>query len=471
LANRFQNPFPQFFNSTPAVYASGTLTFYASGTSTPLATYSDRSLSSANDNPLTLNSAGRPSVAIFLQDLAYKVVLKDSSGTEIWSADPVYSSDFSAQARFNSGSGSPNGSVAGTAGSASADADVYWDFTNNVLYVCTTTGTSVTAVWTAVNSSSATPVIPVPQGYLTPTSGTPVISSDVSAGTSVYYTPFVGNLCPIYNGSVFLPFTFTEKTLTLAAQHVADTHYDVFAFLDSGVVTIGTGPAWSTNTAGSGARGTGPGTTQLTRVTGLWTNAVSMTARNGSTTYTVAANQGTYLGTILIDGTNGQITCHTSAGQTRRFAIWNAFNRQPITLRVVDSTASWSYTTNTIRQSNGATGNVAKALCGLAEESIAAEFSQAIELEASDANTTADSHIGIGVNSTTTMSGRRGRLKAVFNITSAPKILASISAGHIVVPALGLQNINCLETCPDAGLSNVHYGTSDYMLMTVSWRG
>lgn len=87
-ANRFQNPNEQFLDATGQPYSGGFLYFYSSGTSTPLATYSDSGLSIANTNPVVLDSAGRAG-SIFLQAQLYKVVLKDSSGVQIWTEDPV----------------------------------------------------------------------------------------------------------------------------------------------------------------------------------------------------------------------------------------------------------------------------------------------------------------------------------------------------------------------------------------------
>lgn len=87
-ANRFQNPNEQFLDATGQPYSGGFLYFYSSGTSTPLATYSDSGLSIANTNPIVLDSAGRAG-SIFLQAQLYKVVLKDSSGVQIWTEDPV----------------------------------------------------------------------------------------------------------------------------------------------------------------------------------------------------------------------------------------------------------------------------------------------------------------------------------------------------------------------------------------------
>lgn len=389
MAGRFENPFPQFFNSTPAVYASGVLRFYASGTSTPLSIYSNEGLTTGAATSITLNSAGRSSTDIFLQDLEYKVTLEDSSGNIIWTADPVSARDSSYVAKTITGSGSPNGSVAGTAGSSSVLPDFYWDYTNSILYVCTTTGSSSTAVWTAVNSSAATPAVPPPQGRLTLTSATPVTTADVTTSAAVYYTPYVGSLVPIYNGASFVPTTFAELTLTLVASHAANTNYDVFVFSDSGVVTIVTGPAWTSDTG----RGTGAGTTELTRISGLRVNAVSMTGRNGSTTYTIAANRATYLGTFRTTGSNGDAV----DSAVKRF-VWNCYNRAPRKLVRTETTASWNYTTATFRQANNSTSNQVAVVQGLDEDVVN------VSVIASANNSTSTlriAQIGIGLDSTT----------------------------------------------------------------------
>lgn len=152
MVNRLNDPDLQFCDATGAPYAGGFLYFYATGTSTPLATYNDPDLAAphANSNPIELDSAGRAG-AVFLQELAYKVVLKDSSLNTIWTMDPV-STDFTPKARFLTYAGNPNGNVAGTAGSASTNADSVWDRTNNALYVCTTTGVAASAVWTLAST-------------------------------------------------------------------------------------------------------------------------------------------------------------------------------------------------------------------------------------------------------------------------------------------------------------------------------
>lgn len=477
---RFANPYPQFEDSTPTLYSGGKLFFYAAGTSTPQNTYTDAGLTSANTNPVILNSAGRPATDIFLQDLGYKVVLEDSSGNLIWTADNYTSRDSKLIAKTVTGNGSPNGSVAGTAGSASILPDFYWDFTNAILYVCTTTGSSSTAVWTAVNAASAAAIVPPPQGYLTLTSGTPVITGDVTAATSVFYTPYVGNLVPIYNGSSFIPTTFAEQTLTLSSSHAASNIYDVFMFNNSGVPTVVTGPSWSAGTsgnitAGSCARGTGAGGTTLTRVGGILTNAVQITGRNGATTFTIGANLATYLGTIFMDGTNGQISCHVTYGQSRKWGVWNAYNRVPLQIKAGDGTATWSYTTNTIRAANGSSANSITVLQGLPEESY--EFATTARVTSANlaASQTSGGIVGIGFNSTTAISGQQGEyiIGGGSGVTgnAINSLNFSLYGKYVTTPSLGINVITALETSGGVITSATYNGGEANMLLTAKWRG
>ncbi len=471
MANRLFSPNQQYSDTTGLPYAGGSLTFYASGTSTPLATYSNRALSIANTNPVVLDSAGRAG-DIFLQNLAYKVVLADVNANVIWAADPVYSSDFSTTASFLSGAGSPNGVVAGSAGSPTVPASVYWDTTNNILYVCTTTGTTLTAVWTAVNASTAAAVVPPPQGYLTLTSGVPIIPSDVTAATSVFYTTYVGNLVPIYNGSSFIPTVFTELTLALNAAHAASNIYDVFVFNNVGVPTIVTGPSWSAGTggnitAGSCARGTGAGGAALTRINGILTNTVQITGRNGATTYTINANLATYVGSLFMDGTNGQISNYVSFGQSRKWGVWNAYNRKQLFIKCGDPTASWTTAPVTWRQSRGDATNFIQIFSGLAEEQFDLRFTQMAT--SSVGVSTSDAQIGIGYNSTTVLSGREGQ--QLFISTGNNTLRTTMSAEYNAPPALGLQKINSLEQSANGAVNNTYHGTDVFMLLSARYFG
>lgn len=81
----------QYFDNSGNPLNGGKLYFYVSGSgqTTPLDTYQDVGLTVANTNPLVLNSAGRPSVAIFFQPLSYEIVCTTSAGTQLWSVDGV----------------------------------------------------------------------------------------------------------------------------------------------------------------------------------------------------------------------------------------------------------------------------------------------------------------------------------------------------------------------------------------------
>lgn len=190
MSQLLHNPVFQFVDSTGAPYAGGSLTFSASETSTPLDTYPTAADAvagtNANSNPITLNSAGWPAVAIFLKNLPYRVVLKDSSGNTIWTRDNVTTTDFGSVTITKVGSGNPEGSVAGTAGSSGVLPTLYWDYTNNILYVCTSTGTTSTAEWTAVNPAGS-------QTFWTIADRVSAAPSPADAGTSYIISSSFGS--------------------------------------------------------------------------------------------------------------------------------------------------------------------------------------------------------------------------------------------------------------------------------------
>jgi hypothetical protein len=170
MSNRFINPNPQFLDDNPNVYEGGKLYFYITGTTTPTDTFADNILSVANPNPLTLDASGRSPVSIWLDPaVTYKVILKDSADVTVWTRDPVVDPAANAVASVQVYPGNPNGNLAGNQGAVGGSgASLAWDITTNLLYVCTTTGTAATAVWTQVAASLAGAVSMI--GVLSPTS-------------------------------------------------------------------------------------------------------------------------------------------------------------------------------------------------------------------------------------------------------------------------------------------------------------
>jgi hypothetical protein len=318
-----------------------------------------------------------------------------------------------------------------------------------------------------------------PHGRLTPTTGTPVLTTDATAQATIYYTPYTGNLVPIYDGAAFTMQAFSELSMAMGGNYAADSIYDCFVFNDSGTLRLGIGPAWTTSTAGSGARGTGAGTTELQRINGLWTNKVSMTARYANaSTVTVAANCGTYVGSIYTDHTAGQVSCHFAYGQNRKFGVWNAYNRVPIMLKAGDGTASWTYGTATWRASNNApasfatgsynvgSGTVSNGILiftGLAEEDALAQFTQKYSTNTTNV---AAKGFGIGLNSTSAQSGLYVQGSATNGVQQSvgPATLT-------IAPNLGLNVVTSVENITASGDTTTILGTEAHALLTAIYRG
>jgi hypothetical protein len=223
--------------------------------------------------------------------------------------------------------------------------------------------------------------------------------------------------------------------------------------------SVGNG-AYLAATGTFSSRGNGAGTTQISKSGGLYTNAVQITAYNGVTPYTINAGLATYLGTIFIDTVAGQVTCHRSAGQARRWGVWNAFNRKNIVLRVSDPTVSWTNTTvNSYLVTNLDNNNSMRVALGLPEEPIDFSYTQNATgtslflrmvigyASANEASGTVTSHV---IGTTTTPVGGRN------SYTSSPTI------GAITIFELFMQVMA-------AGTMTLR-GGSDDCLLTANFR-
>ena len=176
-------------------------------------------------------------------------------------------------------------------------------------------------------SAASDPALSVAEGRLTATTNTPVTTADVSGATSIYYTPYVGDKIALYDGSSWNIRTFTQITISLSG-FTAIKPYDVFAYDNSGTVTIET-LIWTNNT---------------TRATALaYQNGVL--SKSGATTRR-------YLGTVYINASGGQ----TEDTMVKRY-LWNYYNRVRRPLQRLETTDSWTYTTATYRQANASTSN------------------------------------------------------------------------------------------------------------------
>ena len=77
----------------------------------------------------------------------------------------------------------------------------------------------------------------IPGGRLTLESGVPVSTTDQTAKTTIYYTPFVHNVINLWDGANWVPTEFTETSLALGTL-IASRTYDVFGYLDAGALVL-----------------------------------------------------------------------------------------------------------------------------------------------------------------------------------------------------------------------------------------
>lgn len=93
----------QFFAADGTPLVGGKVYSYAAGTTTPQVTYTDSTGGTANSNPVILDSRGEAN--IWFSASPYKLILKDSTDTEIWSVDNLNGPDVATLAAFAASSG------------------------------------------------------------------------------------------------------------------------------------------------------------------------------------------------------------------------------------------------------------------------------------------------------------------------------------------------------------------------------
>lgn len=285
-----------------------------------------------------------------------------------------------------------------------------------------------------------------PQGRLTLTSATPVLTSTVSGATTIYYTQYSGQYCPIYSGSAWamsdvggeLSQTTTDTTKSPAAC-TTNSNYDLFVWNDSGTYRCTRGPAWTSDTA----RGTGVGTTELQRISGIWTNKNAIT--NGP-----AANRGTYVGTVRTNGSSqiDYIFGGTAAGGTEaKHYVWNMYNRVSVAGMVGNSTASWTYAVNAWRAANAATTYRMNLVIGLAESAVSVDYQATV----AGAPGIANAEIAIGLDSSTTAAGSYGFTQNAY---------APMPAIYREITTLGYHYFQALEKASSGATITVYGGSA-----------
>lgn len=254
----------------------------------------------------------------------------------------------------------------------------------------TTLTTAGNATVSGINTGDQTIT---PQGRLTLLSLNPVMLTTQAAKTTIFYTPYIGNYIPLYNGTTMVPTLFVEvgvattDTTKNPAAIGASKVNDWFIWNDSGTIRISHGPDWTSDNLRSAG-------TALAMINGILTNNVSIT--NGP-----AANRGTYVGTTRSNASS-QIDfiygAAASGGTAAFFGVWNYYNRTLQGTAVTDSGTSYTYASATIRQARASAGNQITYVIGVQEDVVSASIYQRMDTPAVISSVQS---FGLGSDSTT----------------------------------------------------------------------
>lgn len=446
----------QFIDANGVPYAGGFVYTYVPNTTTPKTTWVDPAKGSLNTNPIVLDSAGE---ALIYGNGAYRQILKDSLSNTVWDQptqaplQPLNNlSDVAnpATALINLGLGSTSVvtftspfTVLGTS-SAGASVVLGEQTTNGTNTVSIKSPDNITSNYvlllpnggadTLVGAASAQTLtnktITSPLGdfarvsefRLTLTSGVPVTTTDVTAATTLYVTPYKGNEMALYNGSAWRLLSSSELTIPLSGL-TSGKPYDIFAHIVSNAIAIDTPLVWTNDSTRA---------TALIKQDGVYVKSGDPTDR--------------YLGTIYTTGTGT-----TEDSNANRY-VYNYYNAVPRSMTVSDATATWSYNTATYRQANANTANQLNFMQGVSESSVSAW------VNGRSSDSTANNRAalgGIGLNSTTTPSG----MTYSVNLSGNAVIISGSAMGYAGIPPVGRNFLAWLEQGPGSGTITWYGGT------------
>ncbi len=261
------------------------------------------------------------------------------------------------------------------------------------------------------------PVTFVDDFRLSLTTATCVTTGDVTAATTLYFTPCTGNRMTLFDGSG-TPETCTTGEVSIAVPATTATLYDVWAYDSAfGTCTVTLELLLTTRTD----------TTGLTRVNGRWTKTGNSSRM--------------YVGTFRTTAVSGQ----TEDSAKKRY-VWNTYNRAPRSMKVREATASWTYSIETFQQANAAATNQLDFVIGLNETTVQAFVSVAVEN--SGAGTRAE--IGIGLDSTTTQSA--DSTPAILVVPAAARA-QSMNTQYLGYPGVGRHTLVWLEAAEASGIT------------------
>ncbi len=272
-------------------------------------------------------------------------------------------------------------------------------------------------------------------GRLTLTTATPVTITDVTAATTVYYTPVTGcNQITLYNGTVNITDTLTE--ISLAVPATTATLYDVFVYDNAGTPALEF-LAWTNDTTRA---------TAITIQNGYYAKAATPTRR--------------YVGSFRTTGSSGQ----TEDSVLKRF-VWNFYNRVHRPLVVREATATWTYSTATYHQVNASAADQVDVVVGVADQPV---LLWAIAFATNSSGSATHCYTSIGYDVTNALT--TGVIVTGATALSTDGASANPSAVLVHYPAVGHHYYAWLEAS-DANATTTWAGTGGGTLLQTGMSG
>lgn len=353
-------------------------------------------------------------------------------------------------------------------------------------YVLTSNGAGADPSWQASAASGATPSLVIPATAnirLTLTSGTPVTTSDVTAATTIYVTPYLGAMLSLYYSSAWLSYAVTEKSVLATASQTGTTTNGsavISGLTDTSQLVRGM-KVTGTNVGAAAVINSVDSATQVTvsvNSTGSASNTITFklpasknydvfavptsssayriqlgpawtsdTARASAVTFanaqdgvlvndsiiasgdsnSIAAKGGRYIGTIRTTATDGQ----TEDSEANRL-VWSMFNRVAKRLYISQS-STHTYNSASFRSWNNSTANRVTFVTGGSFDAFRAQ----VRGDAA-AVTNQTWYVGLGLDSTTVASAQTG-----FGVTNLAYAL--LTGSYDYAPVAGYHYLQALE--------------------------
>jgi hypothetical protein len=327
---------------------------------------------------------------------------------------------------YNPQNATPNSRSSNTASFAAAH-----NWVNGTICTPNTTGGGLTAgtryyihVVSSTSVSFHTSVTGANDGStnIVTLSGTPnQINVSGVENTTLYCSPYNGDQIGLFDGSSTWNVRSSAEFSIALGTLTSGLPYDVFCYDNSTVPTLEL-LAWTNGTTRA---------TALVQQNGVWVKSGATTRRYIGTIYTRTT-------TTTADDVGGIIT---QVGGQRY--VWNFYNRVTVAMEVVDNSASFSYTTATWQQFNGASGNKVEFIVGFSEDCIFAESVSTVDIHGNSARR---AYSGIGLDTTT---GPTGIVGSAFESVSNDTVVPMVGIISGVSPVVGYHYVAWVQRGAD----------------------